>query len=95
MIMPMMEARLKKCPLPQTEGCTCCADACMMWRWAEPVGSRSVIRHTENCPHNRISLSMIDIRNSGECIVCGAPVIEITLPNERKGYCGLGGPALE
>ncbi len=85
----LAEAVSRKCPAGSGKD-ACTGDRCMAWRWAEPMPKRIKMAHGADCSRRQISL----LSNTEECAVCGAKAVQIELPEERLGYCGLAGVPL-
>ncbi len=88
MKMTVSDALKKKCIVSKNDFCI--GDQCMGWRWAEPTPSRIQIEHRSDCARRQFSL----LNNSEECVLCGAKAVQIELPDQRRGYCGLAGAPL-
>ncbi len=85
MKMTKPEALKRKCVISKNEFCI--VDQCMGWRWAEPTPSRIHMEHKSDCARRQISL----LSHAEECVMCGAKAVQIELPDQRLGYCGLAG----
>ena len=89
MKLTVAEASSLKCPAGSGKD-TCIGDRCMGWRWAEPMPKQIRMDHKPDCSRQQISL----LSHSEECAICGAKAVQIEMPEERLGCCGLAGVPL-